>query len=68
MRPFFDDYDELAESSFDNFAATRRLLSEKQHQHQHHLHEKRASRKRRGHAHPERWAGDDEYYELRFDD
>lgn len=84
MRPFFDDYDELDESSFDDFAATRRLLSEKQRHRQHHPHQKGAGRKRHGRARHDRWAGDnwdsydeyddynddefDRHYGLRFDD
>ncbi len=83
MRPFFDDYDELDESSFDNFAATRRLLGEKQTTSAS-PHQKDAGRKRHGRAHHDRWADDnwdsydeyddysddefDRHYGLRFDD
>ncbi|MBT8102524.1 MAG: hypothetical protein KJO95_06105 [Gammaproteobacteria bacterium] len=62
MRPFYDDYDELDDSSFDGFAATRRLLSEKQH-----LHHMAGGRKRSRPAN--RWADDswdgydDDYYD-----
>lgn len=79
MRPFLDDYDELDESSFESFAATRRQLGKK-----HNVHQKSAGRKRRGRAHHDRWAdadwdsydesdnyGDvsfDRYRRLRFDD
>ncbi len=78
MRQFLDDYDELEEfdeSSFESFAATRRLLGQKSK-----LHQKDAGRKRRGRAHHDRWADDDpdsydysggefdRYHKLRFDD
>ncbi|MBT8090046.1 MAG: hypothetical protein KJO01_07545 [Gammaproteobacteria bacterium] len=82
MRQFLDDYAELEEfdeSSFESFAATRRLLGKKSK-----LHQKDAGRRRRGRAHHDRWADDDRdsyddsndyhdyesdrYQGLRFDD
>ena len=82
MRQFLDDYDELEEfdeSSFESFAANRRLLGNMSK-----VHQKDASRKRRSRAHHDRWADDDRdnhydsddyngdefdrHYGLRFDD
>ena len=82
MRQFLDDYDELNEfdeSSFESFAANRRLLGNVSK-----VHQKDAGRKRRGRAHHDRWASDDldsyddshdnggdefdRYRNLRFDD
>jgi len=74
MRPFDDDYDDLDEFEFDSFAATRRLVSERQRQHL-----KSSGRKRPPKAHKERWADDnwdssddydgyDDYDEFEFDE
>ena len=79
MRQFLDDYHELEEfdeSSFESFAANRRLLGKKSK-----VHQKDAGRRHRGRAHHDRWADDDldsnddyngdefdRHYGLRFDD
>ena len=73
MHQFLDDYDELEEfdeSSFESFAANRRLLGKLSK-----VHQKDAGRKRRGRAHHERRAHDgrdrygnnDDYDDDEFD-
>lgn len=69
MRSFDEDFDDLDEFEFASFAATRRLLRDKQ------SHFKSADRKFRKNAHKDRWENDtwdplddfDDYDEIEFD-
>jgi hypothetical protein len=64
MRPFDDDFDDLDEFEFDSFAATRRLIGEKQRRHH-----KTGGRRRHVPSRNDRWNSDvwDDYDELEFD-
>ncbi|MGB5511076.1 MAG: hypothetical protein WBM87_05145 [Woeseiaceae bacterium] len=54
MPSFYDDNDEFEELSFDDFAATRRIIKDK-----HRKNEKFGSRKKTHKVHKDRWEASD---------